>query len=177
MLLRHCSTHSKVDSRSNELLLKRPYFFLLTTKGPQGHWTRGVWLHCRHLKASEVSLCMWCPTAEQRRVARSGTCSRSNAAEPWDAHLGLTHLVSNSTGNPETVVPESCEEEPGNTEWVLKPEGLMIKHPLLKGGDVRKKGKLKKTSSIKLPGFRFLLINGVVIQRSLLSRTCLWNSL
>lgn len=49
----------------------------------------------------------------------------------------------------------------------------MMKHPLLKDNDVRKKGKWKNTSTIKLPGLQFLLIDGMVAQRSLLLRSCL----
>lgn len=31
----------------------------------------------------------------------------SNAADPEDAHLGITHFDINRTRNPETVVPET----------------------------------------------------------------------
>lgn len=59
---------------------------------------------------------------------------------------------------------ESCEKEPGNINWVPKAKGWIIKHPLLKDEDVRKKGKLKKISSFDLPGLQFLLLNGMAIQ-------------
>lgn len=56
---------------------------------------------------------------------------------------------------------------------VLKLEGLMIKLPLIKGGDVKRKDKQKKNSTIKSPDFQFLLTDSTVIQSSLLLRTCL----